>query len=287
MQPEADSAFIRGARHAEGFVTEYGPTLLVAIAGLGWTVFRPWILELPQGASFLRISGSWVLGIMLSVSGIVGGVFTYKRSGSLRELKADKSSLEQEVDSLKDTILRISSNFRDAWKNRLASILQELELGHNFRLSLYRYNPDTVTFSMLGRYASIDKYEKVGRGVYPANVGCIGESWESPDLEAYADDLPENEEEYVKETCERWKFQEATVRSLNMKSRSVYAFTLMEALGRDRKAVLVFESLDAKAADVASLRQAAQVTYRNQILSDLDSLEFIEPEPKIASDAGF
>jgi len=287
MAGEGDSKFIRGARSFEGFVVEYGPTLLVVVAGLGWTIFRNWILGPPEGHSFLRIAGSWLAGLGLTAAGILGGVFTYKRTGSIRKLRDGKESAEREVESLKDTLLRLSSSFREAWKNRLLSIFQDLNLDHNFRISLYRYNSESQTFKMLGRYASIDKFEKVGRGIYPADVGCIGEAWESSELEAYADDLPNNEEDYIRVSCERWKFDEETVRGLNMKSRSVYAFVLMDAHQRDRTALVVFESVDQNAADVAVLREAAQSTFRKQILSDLESLEFIEPEPNIAIAAGF
>lgn len=283
----SDSRFVRLARDLEAAAIEYGPTILVAIAGLGWTLGRTWILESPVDETLRHCIARWAAGIFLSLAGLIGAVLAYRRSGSIKRIKEEKADLEDEIESLQNTILRLTASAKDAWRVRLANILFNLELDDTFRISLYRYSAETRTFNMIGRYSRITKYAQVGRGIYPAEVGCIGEAWDSPNLEAIADDLPEADDEYIAVSCERWNFDEETVKGLAMKSRSVYAFTIMDALNMDRTAVVVFESTEPNAANADTLRDAVHGIHRQQILADLESLKFIEPSPELAKDAGF
>ena len=282
-----DSWFMRAARWTEQATIEYGPTLLVAVAGLGWTFGRNWIREQPAGEGWGHFAARLGLGGLLTIAGLAGAILAYKRSGSIRTLKSDKLSLETEVNDLQNTILTLSSSAKDAWRVRLANIHMELQLDNTFRVSIYRYSAETRTFEMIGRYAPIPKYGRTGRGIYPAEIGCIGAAWESADQESIVETLPEDEDAYIKENCESWGFDENTVSNLTMKSRSVYAFTIMDALGLDRAAVVVFESTKQNAGDASLLREAVNQTYRRQLLSDLASLRFIEPSPQLAANAGF
>lgn len=99
--------------------------------------------------------------------------------------------------------------------------------------------------------------------------------------------MPDGDHEFIQACCERWQFDEETAKSLTMKSRSIYAFTVMDAMNIDRTAVVVFESTNACAANSNNLREAVAGTYRKQLLSDLENLKFIEPSPSVAQKAGF
>lgn len=287
MDRSSDTGLVRAARWLETNAAEYGPTLSVAVAGLGWTLARTFITEPPVGESWPHTASRWALGIILTFLALGGAILAYKRNGSIKNLKKENANLGSEIKSLEETISTISSLTKDVWKSRLGIIASELGLDNTFRLNIYRYSPETKTFSMIGRYAGITKYNHVGRGIYPSEVGCIGAAWESPTLEAIEDDLPEDEDAYIAESCNKWKFDPDTVKNLSMKSRSVYAFTITDALEMDRMAVIVFESTNPKASDADLLRHAVRQRYRKQILSDLAILKAIEPSQTLAQNAGF
>ncbi|NYD91640.1 hypothetical protein [Sphingomonas melonis] len=282
-----NTAFLRFTRELQGAFVEYGPTVLVALCGIGWAVFRDYLLKPTVPETWPHFLVRLAAVVALSAAGIIGAMLTYKRSGSIRALKSEKSELEKQVEQSQEQLVSLVRNAREAWRHRLAHIAQAMTLPNSFRISIYRYSASTDTFNMLGRYAAIPRYNATGRGVYTADSGCIGAAWESADMESFAENLPADPEEYIKENCENWGFDDETARNLTMKSRSIYAYTVMDAMGIDRIAVIVFESTDTNAANKDDLRKAVTANYRRQLLSDLESLKFIEPSPDLASRKGF
>jgi hypothetical protein len=276
-----DSSFIRGARWVERAAIEYWPTLFIAIAGVGWVFAKDFVAESPLEETWPHFAVRIVVAIALTSIGVAGAVGAYKRSGEIRALKDDVRSLQASLDSL-------TNDTREAWRLRLAEIYGDLELDGSFRINLYRFSRQTRVFNMIGRYARIEQYNQTGRGVYPAQIGCIGAAWESADGEAWVDDLPDpSDAEYVRLSCERWGFDEDTVRALTMKSRSIYAFAIWDQRNVDRIAIIVFESLNSKAADAERLRQAVRGRIGQRIVTDLETLKFIEPSPDLAKEKGF
>lgn len=284
---EPDTFFVRTARTVEGLAVEYGPTVAVALAGLGWTFFKDFITKPVLSESSWHILSRFCLGLLLCVLGIGGAILAYKRSGAIRHLKAEKARLESELDQTQRQIGALVQNASETWRLKLHRIFAGMGLDASFRISIYRYGHDTQTFTMLGRYASITEYNDRGRGVYPANSGCIGRAWSSVEGEAFVEDLPQDVDAFVQVNSENWGMDADEVRALKMKSRSVYAFTIMDAMSINRTAVIVFESTKSNASDVGTLRVAVNETFRSDILSDLTSLKFIEASPSIAQAAGF
>lgn len=284
---EPDSLTVRVVKAVEGWAVEYGPTVAVALAGLGWTFFKDFITKPPELESYRHLAARIGLGGFLCVLGVGGAILAYKRGGAIRQLKADKARLEGELDQTQRQIGALVQNATETWRLKLHRIFSAMGLDASFRISIYRYGHDTQTFTMLGRYATITDYNDRGRGVYPAKSGCIGRAWSSVEGEAYVEDLPENEDEFVQINSEQWGMDPDEVRALKMKSRSLYAFTVSDAMNINRTAVIVFESTRPNAADVAVLRNAVNDTHRSEILSDLTSLRFIEASPSIAQAAGF
>lgn len=205
----------------------------------------------------------------------------------IKILKADKELLKEQLDRSQRQIFDLVQNASEAWRLKLHRIFTGMGLDNTFRISIYRHTGKTGTFIMLGRYAAILALNSVGRGIYPEQGGCIGRAWASPEGEAHAVNLPASEDLLATANFRDWGLSEEHARGLKMKSRSIYALSLMDALNVNRTAIIVFESTKPNAIDINTIRTSIEKNYRAEILSDLESLKFIEPSPLVAQAAGF
>jgi hypothetical protein len=288
---EEDSSLVKGAHWVGETLEEYWPSLLVGLSAVGWVFGKDFVAKppiVPPPETWAHIALRILVFTVLTAGALGGAIGVYKRSGLVRSLKEEKRLLQAELDGFRERFADVTSHAREAWRLRLADVFTEMGLDESFRVNLYRFSRQAGAFSMIGRYSRIEQYNRMGRGVYPAHIGCIGAAWDGPSREAWIDDLPPADDPtYVPVMCDRWGFDEETVRGLTMKSRSVYAFVIMDRRGWDPIAVFVLESLRPNAADATHLRGMVTGRVREQILKDLDALSFIEPSLDLAKQEGY
>ena len=98
---------------------------------------------------------------------------------------------------------------------------------------------------MIGRYSESPEFAKKGRGVYPADQGCIGASWRAGDGWSFTCNLPDpraNSKDYARSQKRDWNIPDDICRDLTMKPRTIAAFALKDSGNMERAAVLVIES---------------------------------------------
>lgn len=198
------------------------------------------------------------------------------------------SHLEGEKTEMAKIISGFGSDYFDIWGKRLQVLAEELNFDARDRISVYRFNDDA--FTMVGRFSVLPDLNKPGRSVYPADEGVIGAAWRSGDGKCIVTDLPDptaDWDEYLKRNLDQWQMPNEVVQSMNMKPRSVAAYSLMDPQGKARNAIIVFESTAADRFSSATLEKRINGGPGKEIIHLLEILRVREPSLEYARAKGF
>lgn len=167
---------------------------------------------------FKKRFGSWIFGtgLFAFVSFLGFSIWQIARRKRVTKLESKVEQLESEnhllVENVKDLI--------DGYLLRLA--IEKLGFGkqaeNTERITLYLFDP-TGKFFPIGRYSSNPQFRRFGRTEYPADKGCIAETWEHDWF--FDSDFPDpitSFDDYVNKQAE-YRIAKSVVEKLKMKSR--------------------------------------------------------------------
>lgn len=259
------------------FIGSYGPTICVIVGGIGLATLP----TLPYGINWYDKIVYLKLSMVISVIFlyIVGAVISNSRNKDFWRIQNRIEQLEEIIKSFGENIFKI-------WELRLSVIANDLELGHSERVSIYNFENDK--FVMLGRYSMNPTFNTSGRGVYPANQGCIQKAW----CEGFAEvqDLPDpdnNYQDYKDCLKNDWSINNSVVDKLSMKSRSFVGIAIDDVKGINKAAVIIFESIKSNGLNTDKIKSSFDKSIGNEIKLLIDILKPLEPSPDIAKKGGF
>jgi len=267
-------------------IHEFSAPIVVPIVTLFWPVYWAFEKDYFQTKAETSFHELFRYGIILLwfLVFIYLNIRTIKRTGSITKLKSENESLKENIEETNATVTKLNDCVREAWRLFLRVISEGINLDNTFRISIFRDNGEV--FNMLGRYSEVDLYSRRGLVTHGIKFGCIGKAWISSDLEYSITNLPEKYEQYNEYMCQDFGYSLSDARKMRMRARSIYAFTIKDH-ERHNVAVIVFESKQPNAIDVAVLRKAVRETYKDHILSCLNALKSVEPSLSVARSKGF
>lgn len=266
---------------------------------LGLVVLRYWIIGLGiasyVGAAFLPALFSplyepvlrpWSVlwENLVGIGSIIGTIFLlYFGSRDVRKL----SEIRSENEALRAIVKGTGQDLFDVWHTHLWQWSRELNFGGGERVSLYKHSEGR--FIMLGRYSENAHFTSKGRGVYPADEGCIGRAWRSTDGYDGIDGLPDPSDEagYAQAQLEQCGMPGETVAKLRMKPRSIAAFTIMDETGTRRSAIIVFESTNPNKFSALGLGEFLRGGKARLVTLLMAAMKNQEPSLELATQEGF
>ena len=198
--------------------------------------------------SKIRIVIFLILGLFLLISWVqsVENVATIEDLN--KDLEIKKSNLET-----------ITNLYEDIPKNLIATAFEgELNLTHDDRISLYRFNVDE--FICVARYAKYHDFNALHRPSYPLKEGFIGKAMRSG--EYIIENLPDPQvsiEDYIGKVQNDTYIPRETIIGMTMKSRSYFCKTLHH--DKRSVAVLVVESTQPNFRDRQLLERWVESDY--------------------------
>ena len=203
------------------------------------------VVSILLGIDFNKSWLSWILWIILTVTIIISFVIefnVYKKTKGISILEKECQEKSTRVQLLESTIEKIESVNYDLFQYVLISLYTKLNLDGHDRISVYRFKKDK--FTIMSRYSINPEYSSINRIHYPISDGFIGLALQNG--EYYIDNLPEfqigQREKYYSAILNECKIDKEVLRKLKMRSRSFYCLALTDPTGKDRNAVIVFES---------------------------------------------
>jgi hypothetical protein len=255
---------------------DYAPHVLTDVSTVGLALAGIWL-----GSDSDNALG-WLLVI---VSAAVFLFARYKVWRAARRVSALESDNVRLAESLAKARAAQQGDYFASLRGQLSVLANNvLDFDDTERISVYKH--DGRAFVMLGRYSKSPIYDRVGRGIYPDDAGCIAAAWQSGTSFVDLPDPASDFEEYVRLLVEDWNFGENEARSLKMRSRSLAAFAVEDAKYDHRIAVIVFESVRAGRLDRAVLRDVMKAEER-RLAQFLERMQAQEPTPSFALAEGF
>lgn len=266
------------------WLENYYPSLL---SGVGTIIIAV------VGVIYMSAKNNWVLALIIGcvgVAAIAGEVVLILRQPKIRTLQKEKEDLENKVEKLELTLEqraeRLEGDYYNIIQNQLIAVARNVRLNNDDRVSLYSH--DKASFWMLGRYSINPNLKERGRSHYPEDQGVIGQAWR--DGNAYADSLPDplrNEDEYFEELKSTYNIPKGVAREFTMRSRCIVAFAVSDSTESQRKAVIVFESLNEEQFIFGEFQEHWDGWLKAMLAHLIESLESIAPVPEFAREEGF
>jgi hypothetical protein len=255
-------------------------SVLFAISGLALNSENlEQFFETSHHQTIKRWAARVMLGLMVPGVGLLGA--------NLRRVKR-VSILEDQVQSLSEDKQVFTENVRsliDGYLVNLASA--KLAFGSrrdcSDRITLYSHDEAAHQFVLAGRYSPNPTHHARRRSEYPDDEGCLSRAWQTGS--DFVDHLPDpivEIDEYAKQQHARSRFPIDQARQLTMKSRSYYAYRVMDSRNRKPIAAVVVESTAQNRFTRNQLDQIFNNDER-QFMSDL--LDAIQRHLIIPSDA--
>lgn len=186
----------------------------------------------------------WIVFVLLSIFSIVFNFKALRKSKKIISLEKKLKDKSDKIQTLEGTIEKIEGVNYKLFQYLLISLYNKLNLDSTHRISIYKKKKDR--FIILSRYSINPEFEKINRSFYPITEGFISHALRSG--EYFVDDLPEYKENgrhhYYTTIQKLCSIDIETLRAMTMKSRSYYCKALTDAAGIERKAVIVFESIN-------------------------------------------
>lgn len=180
--------------------------------------------------------------------------------------------------------LQESENYQ-FWSDVCYCISQAIGFGDDARISLYK-NQNGI-FTMLGRYSLNPHNNKKGRMNYKEDEGCIGRAWRNGS--SFYDNLPDfaqSPEEYYRYSEDNFAMSKEIISKIKMKSRTIYAKAICENQGKNRSAIIVFESLKPNSFTQENIDNVFS-KYESIICLAIQRFKLYEPNPNFAKKEGF
>ncbi len=245
------------------------------------------------GVIYMLKKNNWVLALIIGCFGaaaVVGEVVSITRQPKIKTLQKEKEDLLNKVDTLESTLEqkeeRREGDYYTLIENLLIAVARIIRLSNDDRVSIYTH--DEGLFWMLGRYSISPVLKARGRPHYPADQGAIGQAWR--DGHAYVGSLPDpqlNEDEYYEELKSTYNIPKGVAREFSMKSRCIVAFAVYDSKESQRKAVIVFESVNEEQFIFEEFQEHWEKWLKDMLSHMIESLESIAPTPEFARKEGF
>lgn len=241
-------------------------------------------------------AADWPL-ILAAVAGAVVLLFghykSWQRAPQIAALQERVQKLEDSLEIAKrdydESIQQARLDYRERFEEELRTLARHtLEFGNTERISVYKHVGQA--FVLLSRFSDDPDYTKPSkRGFYPDNEGCIGAAWHRGSM--FIPELPDPEKEldsYYQVLKDPWNISRNTAKSFTMKSRSYGAYALNDLKGNRKIAIIVFESVRTNVLDDQKLRTALNTGgVARRIAGFMESERMLEPDPRLAREAGF
>lgn len=194
----------------------------------------------------VNVFNNWVLLIVGFVVFLFGTIMSHNDS---KKLKEENKKL-QDLENLKDR-LNFSKEENEALSSKLQKMHDELvrnwlkTLYNNLNLTSYErfsiYFVHKEEFTLLARYSSNPKIQKIRNQKFPLNTGVISLCWQHGEYkEDTCPDFEENAEEYYKYMEEKYSYNKEKIDRLTMKSNKYFGVSIKEA--DDTVGVVLYES---------------------------------------------
>lgn len=261
------------------WIVDYVSVFLTAISGIGFAFVGILLSSGPETEGVARFLSSFP-GIIFLVASVFIVLGSLLGAGQARELRALKVRSEELQDQERD--------YYEHFAVELKLILEETwGYGATERISVYRRSGKV--FQMIGRYSKNPDYAELGRSVYPADQGVIGEAWSADEGTAVAD-LPDwrvEPERYYEELRDKWAIDRDTAERLTMKSASFAACALDDPKGIERVAIVVVESTEVSILHKSEVLRELQGKEGKRIYEFLEKMKPEEPDLSEARERGF
>lgn len=268
------------------FFTDYGlefgrfcTTTLIAVVSilLGIDFNKDWV-----------IPALWVILIIVIAISFVIEYKVFKKSRKISQLEKDIEKQSSKVQLLEATIEKIECVNYDLFQYVLISLYNKLGFDGQDRISIYKKEKDR--FVIMSRYSINPKLGAINRKHYPIYEGFIGQALQQG--EYFVDNLPNtttgNREKYYNAIMAKCDIDKEILRSITMKSRSFYCKALTDSTGRERNAIIVFESLAPRKLVQDDIMEAISTEERKLVaFVENVNLRIPETDTKFAQENGF
>lgn len=260
------------------FLSDYWKIILSSIITLTYTI-AGFILGLGNTklSNFCKII-LLVIWLALAIIFIFIQIRLHRERGLISNYKRNNEEIKRKLE------LQENENYK-FWSDVCFCISRALMFGDDARISLYKNQGGM--FTMLGRYSISPQYNKKGRMNYKEDEGCIGIAWQHG--ASFFDDLPDfstNEDEYYNFSLEYFNMNKQTVDKIGMKARTIYAKAICEEQGKNRSAIVVFESVNEKSFTQQNIDEIFS-KYESIICLAIQRFKLYEPDPNLAKGEGF
>lgn len=228
----------------------------------------------------------WILLIIAFILSVFGCIKLSKKNSQILNLKSLLNDSSQKIQLLEATLEKYGEDNYSLFQYVLAGIFKSLSLNGTDRVSLYKKEKENLV--LMGRYSINPDYNKVTKRVYPISEGYIGKAMK--DGSFFIDNIPEfkdgKREEYYSFVCNSCNIQKDIVRNLSMKSRTYYCKALTDSMETERKAVIVFESLEANRFTEEQVKGVLEPEEK-KLTAFIEKLRFRVPDTDYANKEGF
>ncbi|WP_109830640.1 hypothetical protein [Reichenbachiella versicolor] len=207
-----------------------------------------------------------ILGVLLSIIGIISSSISNKKYLKLNELDTINNGLVDRIEILKEEYFKLCSN-------QIQEIFSEFfkTTEGNGRVSLYKH--EGTHFRLLGRYANNPTYNKRGQEVYSDEEGFIAKGWHQDTFEIH--DIPEwkkggsSYKNYMKKNC---TITDERLKKLTMRSCAFYIYRFNSIDADNPHGIIVFEKMKPSSIN-GNLISNIMTTHENQIKFLLKSMK--------------
>ncbi|WGP05167.1 hypothetical protein QFE97_13765 [Bacillus subtilis] len=251
---------------ARGF-TGYAGSVFPILGAVSLAV-APFLI--PDASTF-----GWILvwiGISLTLCGVIALVFVRPSYWKLRDeherltVKANRLSVElgEERRTHKASLVAMLNHVA---RRALIAAAPDTELDR-CRISVYVERESQ--FVLVARWSANEKLRRPGREQFPMGEGLIGEAWDGVKGAAHVEGLTSEEDKWIQDQCDAYRFEESVVRALTMRARSIAA---VRVEGEKKTPIVVVESLEPKLLGLRAtldLRKSEPFKEIARIVSDSD-----------------
>lgn len=286
-QSTSQHSFKQQRDNTVNFVRNYWPVFTVA-----FTTLTLGLKEYFRAVPIFTFCGlTWSdLNLWISIPlFLVGSTATYQRQTKTEKMSVCIRQQRVTIESLGEALEQTRGDYFWLVETHLQFVFAHLHLAATDRITLYRFDDSQIGFVRLGRYALNEEWRMPsGRAIYPEDEGVIGMAWKygmaSLELAGQV-----GEKAYIEAQRDYGKLPKRICQKLRMPSRSYLGFMLKDSSGRNKSAVIIFESVEGQ-----KFENRAQVIKDNiegelgrNLIRFVDCYRILEPHPKIAESEGF
>lgn len=228
-------------KKTRNFLKQFSAEFLTGVSTIGLTIIGIMSNSDKIFVSDYTWKDAWIyllllFAVMIFASIVIGAIKSLENR-TFQSLNSENIKLQKEIKSYKVEYYKLCSN-------NIYRLFNSFYTSGGERISIYKHQGDH--FILLGRYAKNPAFNKYTDYQYSENEGLIGQGWNNGEaLITGAPKWTKSGKEYKKFMRERCTISDKRLRTIRMKSRSLFANTLNdESTAENPDGIIVFESTE-------------------------------------------